>query len=295
MLLAQAQTDKSSDVRVAALRALRTLKAPNMGDVMKGALADSDVAVRRAALEILPDLPLADAAKVQHLEAIIKSGSVPEQQGAFAVLGKLKSAEAQRALGSYLDLLVAGKVAPAVQVDLLEAIQASGSKELEARLEKVQLARNAESLTMAFREGLLAGGEPRRGYEVFSGNPVAQCVRCHALGGPGADVGPELTKIGATLTRQQLVEALLEPNARIAPGFGTVSIKLKNGQQVEGTLKGETDTHVTMLTGTPPAEQRVPKAEIAVRTDPVSAMPPAGLLLKPREVRDLVEFLSVLK
>ena len=152
-----------------------------------------------------------------------------------------------------------------MQVDLLEAIQASGNKALEARLEKQQLARKAGSATAAFREGLMAGGDARRGYEVFAGNPVAQCSRCHALGGPGADVGPELTKIGATLTREQLVEALLEPNARVAPGFGTVSIRLKNGQQVDGTLKGETDTHVTMLAGTPPTEQRVAKSEIAVR------------------------------
>jgi hypothetical protein len=50
-----------------------------------------------------------------------------------------------------------------------------------------------------------------------------------------------------------------------------------------------------MVTGTPPAEQRIARAEIADRTNPVSAMPPMGAMLKPRELRDLVEFLSVLK
>jgi len=34
------------------------------------------------------------------------------------------------------------------------------------------------------------------------------------------------------------------------------------------------------------------KADIASRTDPISAMPPLGLILKPHEVRDLVEFLA---
>jgi putative heme-binding domain-containing protein len=108
-------------------------------------------------------------------------------------------------------------------------------------------------------------------------------------------VGPNLSTIGATLSREQLLEALLEPNARIAPGFGTVGVTLKNGQRVDGTLREETDTHVVLLVGTPPAERRIPKAEIADRTNPVSAMPPFGLILKPREIRDLVEFLSVLR
>jgi hypothetical protein len=49
------------------------------------------------------------------------------------------------------------------------------------------------------------------------------------------------------------------------------------------------------MTGTPPAERRIEKSEIAERTNPVSAMPPMGALLKPRELRDLVAFLGMLK
>ena len=88
------------------------------------------------------------------------------------------------------------------------------------------------------------------------------------------------------------MEAVLEPNARSAPGFGTVSIRLRDGKQIDGTLQEETETHVVVLAGTP---QRIAKTDIAERTNPVSAMPPMGLILKPREIRDLVEFLSRLK
>jgi putative heme-binding domain-containing protein len=113
--------------------------------------------------------------------------------------------------------------------------------------------------------------------------------------GRGADVGPNLTNIASTLTREQLLDALLAPNARIAPGYGTVGVTLKNGQRVDGTLREETETHLVLMAGTPPAERRIAKTEIAQRTDPVSAMPPMGLILKPREIRDVVEFLSMLK
>jgi putative heme-binding domain-containing protein len=115
------------------------------------------------------------------------------------------------------------------------------------------------------------------------------------LGGQAADVGPNLAKIGATLSRDQLLDSLLDPNARIAPGYGTVSVTLRNGQRIAGTLRDDTDTHLVVVEGTPPVERKIAKADIAERSNPVSAMPPFGLILKPRDIRDLVEFLSTLK
>ena len=111
----------------------------------------------------------------------------------------------------------------------------------------------------------------------------------------GSDVGPNLTGVATRLTREQILESLLEPSARIAAGYGTVGITLKNGKRVDGTLRDETPTDVVIVAGTPPAEQRIAKTEIAERTNPVSAMPPIGLIVKPRDVRDLVAYLSTLR
>ena len=114
-------------------------------------------------------------------------------------------------------------------------------------------------------------------------------------GTQGSDVGPNLTGVATRLTRDQILESLLEPSARIAAGYGTVAITLKNGKRVDGTLRDETATDVVLIAGTPPAEQRIAKSEIAERTNPISAMPPVGLIVKPRDVRDLVAYLSTLK
>jgi quinoprotein glucose dehydrogenase len=295
LLLTQLRTDASFNVRVAALRALQALKVSNMDEVWKVAVADADANVRRAALGILPSLSLSDAVKVQNLTAVIRSGTIADQQAGFEVLGTLKSGEAEKALSSFFDELVAGKVEPAVQVDLVDAMQANGASTLEAKLDAYRKTKGVDTVALAFREALLQGGSVPRGRDLFVEHPAAQCTRCHTVRNAGSDVGPNLTGVATRLTREQILESLLEPSARIAAGYGTVGITLKNGKRVDGTLKEETATHVVLLAGTPPAEQRIAKAEIAERTNPVSAMPPVGLIVRPREVRDLVAYLGTLR
>ena len=293
LLVAQLKDDPASEVRLASLRALQALKVSDIDQVMKVALADKDPAVRKAALGILPGLAMSSAAKVQQLSSLIKSGSLAERQGAFEVLGTLRTAESRELLGQYLDEFEAGRTAPELQVDLVDAAQADGFPAFASRLEAFRKGRSAETLALALRPALRTGGDAQRGVQVITGNPAAECTRCHSL--EGTNVGPNLAKIGSTLTRDQLVEALLDPSARIAPGFGTVSLTLRKGDRVVGTLRDETATHVILLEGTPPVERRIAKADIAERSNPVSPMPPFGLILKPREIRDIVEFLSTLK
>ena len=260
---------------------------------MHGALADGSADVRRAALEILPTLPLPAPAKVQQLATVLDSGSVEDKQAAFAVLGAMKTSAAEQLLATYLDNI--GDLPLPLRIDVVDAAQSNGSPGLSAKLDAYRGAHSSETLGAAFRDALAAGGNAERGAELFQQNPAAGCPRCHTIGSEGSDVGPNLTRIGATLTRDVLVQALLEPNARIAPGFGSVIVTLRSGERLDGTLRGESATELILLSGTPPAVRHVAKADIASRTDPVSPMPPFGQILKLREIRDLVEFLSNLR
>ena len=296
ILLTQLKSDPSADVRVAALRGLEALKPSNISEIMKVAIGDASPEVRRAAVAILPSLPLGEAEKVQNLVAVIRGGTASDQQAGIGVLGGMKSPEAQNALAMFFDELAAGKLAREVHADLVDTMQASGSTALENKLETYRKSKSADSLAAAFRESLLLGGDPRRAQQVFAEHPAAACVRCHSVGKDGgADVGPNLAGVGTRLTREQLLESLLEPNARIAQGYGTVSVTLKNGERVDGMLRSETDTHLVVMTGTPLAEKSIAKSDVAQRTNPVSAMPPVGQILKLREIRDLVAGLATLK
>ena len=62
------------------------------------------------------------------------------------MLGTMKSPEARALLRPYLDDLVAGTIAPAVQIDLVDAAQASASAPLQAKLDAYAKARGADSL-----------------------------------------------------------------------------------------------------------------------------------------------------
>jgi quinoprotein glucose dehydrogenase len=294
-LLAQLKSDQAPQVRVASLQALQALKVGNMDEVMKLAVADENADVRRAALGILPSLSIPNTAKVDNLRAVIKSGSTADQQAGFEVLGSMKTAEAEKAMTGYFEELKAGTLPAAVHLDLVDAMQTSGSTSLQTQLETYQKSRGADSLAMAFKEAILVGGNPRRGRDVVIEHPAAQCVRCHAVGNQGSDVGPNLQGVASRLTREQLLQSLLEPNAVVTPGFGTVSVTLKTGDRIDGTLRQETDTEVVLAVGTPPTERRIAKTAIASRTNPVSSMPPMGALLKPREIRDVIAMLSMLK
>ena len=109
------------------------------------------------------------------------------------------------------------------------------------------------------------GGNARRGQQVIQA-PAAQCTRCHNFGrGAAVNVGPTLVGVGGKLTREQLLEALVDPSARIAPGFGVVQVTLKNGEKYFGTLKEETDSHIVVDVS--PTSRRIAKRDIAERNE----------------------------
>ena len=119
--------------------------------------------------------------------------------------------------------------------------------------------------------------------------------------GNGGDAGPDLTLVAdraqqdhGQRDRIYLLESLLDPHAKIAKGFGTVSLLLLNGKEVTGTVLEETAAQITLRTPTGTTIV-VPVAEIEDRTKPQSPMPPVRDVLSKRELRDLVEFLATLK
>jgi quinoprotein glucose dehydrogenase len=120
-------------------------------------------------------------------------------------------------------------------------------------------------------------------------------MRCHIVRDKGGNVGPELNGIGKKYDRRTLLESIVNPNAKIADGFQSVVLALKDGTVVAGVLRKETPEEVTVIL----ADTKivvVPTKEIEERAKGISAMP-GDLVqkLSKSEIRDVIEYLSTLK
>jgi quinoprotein glucose dehydrogenase len=121
-------------------------------------------------------------------------------------------------------------------------------------------------------------------------------MRCHRAGQgheAGGEAGPNLAGVGTRGDRHFMIESMMVPGAKVAAGYGVVSATLNNGKSVGGIMLQETKDFIDIDVGE--SISRVNRTDIKEMTPPLSAMPPMMGLLKPREARDLVEWLTTLK
>jgi len=250
----------------------------------------SPAPLHRAALELL--LPGQPERLVQAAQEVLAGRAVAEKQHALALLAKAAHPAADAVLATWADALVAGTVADTLKLDVLEAAQTRGAANTLLATKVKAYAATPE----AAKQGqLLAGGDWLAGREIVQSHLNANCLACHGVDAKaGSEVGPNLSAIGNERDAAYLLESLLVPGASIAPGFGLVSVTLKSGEAVGGTLAQETPTTVAvrLFDG---STKTIARAEIASQTPAISIMPPMLGILQPREIRDVVAYLGSLK
>jgi quinoprotein glucose dehydrogenase len=287
---------RPAESRIAALRLLAGRKFAKLPELLDAALASAEPSLRAEARDVLAERDPARAADAFAAALRGSEVSVLERQRALAALPRLKVPAAGATLDEWAAALAEGNVPAELLLDTVEALRAAPSPSRTAAVKRFESSPAVAGRSAIFRASL-HGGDAERGRTLFLGHAQAQCMRCHKIDGQGGDAGPDLTKVAARNakdTREHLLESMLEPNAKIAHGYGTVSMLLSDGRVIAGTLKAETDEAVTVTLPDGKTET-VAKADIEQRKPPVSAMPEMGKVLSPRELRDLVEFLSTLK
>lgn len=117
---------------------------------------------------------------------------------------------------------------------------------------------------------------------------------CHAIGGAGSKLGPDMTSIGASAQIDYLIASLLAPNDAIKEGFHSKVISTYDFEVFSGIPAGQTDTELILRDATD-AEIRIPFDNIESEEEGQSLMP-AGLTdtLLEDEFIDLVAFLAAL-
>ncbi len=280
--------------RAGALRALDKLKDPRVPEAVKIASAVPAPLMRQAALPITARLAPEAAAPL--LANLVANGTPSEQKTAFRALGTLQHPSAATVLSEQLRALAAGKVAPAVQLDLLNSAALRHEPEIKQLLadRETTLAKNPDPL--APFQVALRGGDRVRGEKIFNNQPVLACVRCHKVGTEsGGEAGPNLAEVGAKNDRAALLESILKPNAKISTGYDTIVLTLKSGGAAAGIVASETTDTIT-LRNTDNQLVAVKKANIAKRDSAPSGMPEIyGAILTKSEIRDVVEYLASLR
>ena len=131
-------------------------------------------------------------------------------------------------------------------------------------------------------------GNPQRGQEVFAKN----CVACHAFGGAGHDVGPDLAPL-RDKDADYFVKNILDPNAIIEPRFVNYTVLLKDRRVLAGIIKSETATNLILSVGAGVTETVARAVVKEMRASNLSMMP-EGLegAISPEQMADLVAYLK---
>jgi quinoprotein glucose dehydrogenase len=287
------KTSQSSAVRVEILQTLAEFKSGDLPKVVELALASSDATLRAEGIKSIA--LLAPEQAVPFLERLLTTeNDLRIQQTAFATLGKLTNASAADVLTRQLNLLLAGKIAPELKLDLLDAAEKSGDARIVELLNRYKAALRKDDSLAEFRVALV-GGDAARGKKIFHEREDVACLRCHAIKGKGGNVGPDLGGIAKRQSRDYLMESILEPNKQIAPGFENIIVTLKSGNVAAGIVKSE-DANELILNSPEDGIVKIKKGEIAKRERGLSSMPEGmGKMLTKFELRDLIEFLAELK
>lgn len=281
-------------VRVAALETLSAIDDPKLIEAAKLAAADSQAAVRLAGTIVLARLSPDEA--VPQLRTSFTDAAISEKRQILSALASLGGTAADHALVSLIEEAQAGKVPREVHLELIEAAGKRSAPEVKQKLD-AWITQETGADKLGRYSFALVGGDAEIGERLFKEHAIAQCFRCHKIHGSGGDAGPDLTKVAAQKDRRYLLEAIVDPGAKIAHGFESVICTMTSGDIKAGLLKGETADAVILQLPVAGAEpEALKKADIKSRETGPSGMPPGlGELLSKRELRDIVEFVSTLK
>jgi len=137
-----------------------------------------------------------------------------------------------------------------------------------------------------------AGADPVKGEKVFR---KLSCMNCHALGGAGGHIGPDLSSIGANAPTDYIITSVLQPSADIKDGYELNRVVKNDGSVLMGYPVSETESTVVME-NTNGDKLTIPKSQIDQQNVVPGSLMPPGLTssLTRDEFVNLIGYLSKL-
>ena len=292
-ILKMVRNDRDSDVRAQALLSLSELNSPDLEKGVQQAFKDKNSKVRVEAVKALESMDLAPKNKIDLLQGILREGVTLEKQAAIAALSKIDLIHTKSTIAQLLGELVAGRIDPLLQLDLIELANQNEDPDLQSILKQFRDQHVAKGVMGEYVE-CLEGGDEKKGQNILTRNSAAQCLKCHAIRGYGGVAGPALDELGLRMSKEKILESLIDPSKEIAPGYGVATLTLEDETLISGIIKDESDTQI-VITDSEGVDIPVAKSNIKERLNAASSMTDMKSILTKYEIRDLVAFLSALK
>ncbi len=292
-----ASPETSLPVRQAALDSLRLLNPTRAEVVCQNLIDDSKSSSSFRALAIVTLADLRPAAAATRAAEILSSGELKEDDAAQVFQAFLTTkggpAALEQALGSFR--------LPADTAKLGLRLTRSTGRPQESLIAALTTAGNITSGPVelspeemkAMISDVLTTGDAARGEAVFRRKDQL-CFQCHAIGGAGGRVGPDLVSLGASAPVDYLIESLLLPNKAVKENYHSLVVSTDEGRIYTGIKIRQTDREL-VLRDAEDRELVIPLGSIDQQAPGTSLMP-AGLSdnLTRTELVDLVRFLSEL-
>jgi len=139
-------------------------------------------------------------------------------------------------------------------------------------------------------------GDPDRGELIYRKMEIA-CVSCHAIGGAGPAIGPDLAALGSSSTVDYVVESILEPSKTIKEFFESVLIQKKSGEMLTGSLISDNPSEIVFRDSSQGGKEITINKNLIREVKTMPSLMPPGLvngLASRQDFLDLVHFLSAL-
>ena len=136
-------------------------------------------------------------------------------------------------------------------------------------------------------------GDPAAGERLFFHPKVANCFKCHEYKGRGGRIGPDLTTVAKSMTRERLLQSIVDPSREIAPQFTPWVIQAADGTVKTGVYVGEEVDGAIRYADTEGKIFKLHPRDIEDKKASEKSIMPEGLAatLTGQELRDLLAFL----
>jgi putative heme-binding domain-containing protein len=145
-------------------------------------------------------------------------------------------------------------------------------------------------------------GDAARGKQLFFGD--GNCSLCHTIGGKGGRMGPDLSGVSGSRTREALIDSIRNPSRRLAWGltestkefaqeYESVTVVTADGKEIKGVTMNEDSFSVQIMDSTDHILLLEKDKLKSFKKSRTSAMPKYGAdILSDKDIEDLVAFLA---